>query len=409
MLRLGIIGVGGWGRQHVQGFRALQAEGRVLIAAVADVSLEALHDLAAQPDLKNTRFHTDYRELLAHPGLDAVVVNAPIPYHREITLAALERDLFILLEKPPVPLLSQLDELIEADLYDRVMVAFQHIYSGLAGMAKSHILSGHIGRLRSVSAIGIWPRPTSYYARAGWAGRLEWEGRAVLDGPCTNAFAHYLNLAFHLCGDDAGSFASPCRLRGEVYRARPQLSGYDTAFLSGELEGKIAFAAGFTHASSEPCRVALRISGDEGELSFADDCETLRLPDGSELRGDDGLQSMREAFLAFASGDGSQNRTPLRASRPFVLANNLMLLSSGGIHPVPQEHVQIVGTAGRTIYAIHDIGTLLRQGTERFLPLGTLGAGWAAGSASIETSDYSEHDLKNMLGIHDGKIPVASP
>jgi len=409
MLRLGIIGVGGWGRQHVQGFRALQAEGRVRIAAMADVSAEAFHDLAAHPDLKDARCLTDFRELLAHPGLDAVVVNAPIPFHREITLAALERDLFILLEKPPVPLLSQLEELIEADLYGRVMVSFQHIYSGLAGKAKSHILRGHIGRLRSVSAIGIWPRPTSYYERAGWAGRLEWEGRPVLDGPCTNAFAHYLNLAFHLCGADADSFATPCRLRGEVYRARPQLSGYDTAFLSGELEGKIAFAVGFTHASSEPCRVTLRVSGDEGELSFADDCETLRLPDGSELRGDDGLQSMREAFLAFASGDGSQNRTPLRASRPFVLANNLMLLSSGGIHAVPEEHVQIVGAAGRTIYAIHDIGTLLKQGTERCLPLGKLGAGWPIDSTSIEASDYSEQDLRNLLGIHDERIPMALP
>ncbi|GAT35190.1 hypothetical protein TSACC_3254 [Terrimicrobium sacchariphilum] len=38
--------------------------------------------------------------------------------------------------------------------------------------------------------------------RADWAGQFKWLGRALLDGPCTNAFSHYINLALHLCGAD---------------------------------------------------------------------------------------------------------------------------------------------------------------------------------------------------------------
>ena len=44
--------------------------------------------------------YTDYRELLAHHGLDAVSIVAPPHLHAEMTAAALERGLHVLCEKP---------------------------------------------------------------------------------------------------------------------------------------------------------------------------------------------------------------------------------------------------------------------------------------------------------------------
>jgi predicted dehydrogenase len=271
---------GGYGRVHVEGFLALQERGLVQITALADPSPAILKALGEIPALDGARRFLDYRELLAAGNLDAVVISAPISHHEEITLAALERDLYILLEKPPVPLLSQLERLSQADVHGRVMVGFQHVYSNLVQNLKQDLVRGRIGQLQSVAAHGLWPRSTSYYERSFWAGQLAWRGRPVLDGPCTNGMAHFVNLALYLAGEHQGTFASPGQLAGELYRARPELATYDTGCLSGNFDNGVRCFFGFSHASDQHMLVQLRLTGTDGSVLLTDDCETLRYDDG---------------------------------------------------------------------------------------------------------------------------------
>ncbi|GAT34036.1 predicted dehydrogenase [Terrimicrobium sacchariphilum] len=408
MLKLGIIGVGGYGWNNVLGFLNLQAEGRVKIAALADISTSALEDCRARPELSEARCFTDYRDLLDAPGLEAVLINVPIPFHREATLAALGRGLAILLEKPAVPLLSQLDELIEADREGRVMVGFQHVYSSLVTAARESIRRGGLGRLKSVSAWGIWPRPTSYYHRAGWAGQIEWRGLPVLDGPCTNAFAHYINLALHLCGSDGRSQGSPVGGRGEAYRARPDIPSYDTGFLRARLEGDIACSFAFTHAAARERGVTIRLAGSRGELLFSGNGRELRLPDGAVLCGDDGQMGLRRAFVAFARGDRERNLTPLEASRPFLSATHLMLAASGGIHQIPAEHSCNVAREsgedeeGDLACAIPGIERDMARCVEDFLTPGEAGLAWAADAGETMVSEGLEAEMLHGLGTGAG-------
>jgi predicted dehydrogenase len=396
--RLGIIGVGGYGRVNLDGFLALQEEGRVEINALADNSAGRLDELAS-PALRRARRFTDYRELLATPHLDAVVINAPIPLHREITLAALQRDLFVLLEKPPVALLSDLDELMEADSLGRVMVGFQHIYSPLIQHLKKQIVAGQFGKLESIAASGVWPRHSAYYARSGWAGELAWNGEAVFDGPCTNGFAHYLNLALYLADNNVDGFALPVRLSGEAYRARPGLASYDTGCIGGVMSDDVRFLAGFSHAGADLSRVAMRIRCSLQTVSLAQDCEALHLPDGSVLKGSDGRDDMRRDFLGFASGDLSLNRTPLPATRPFVATLDNMLFSSGGIHEVPAEFVRKEGFDGDTIYSINGIRDLLRKCADDLVMLSETDAPWGKMTPSVKPGDFSEIELLRLMGL----------
>jgi len=404
MLNLGIIGVGGYGWNNVLGFLALQAEGRVNITALADVSAPALEDCRARPELREARCFTDYRDLLDAPGLEAVLINVPIPFHREATLAALARGLAVLLEKPAAPLLSQLDELIEADHEGRVMVGFQHVYSPLAAAARESIRRGELGRLKSASTWGIWPRPTSYYHRAGWAGQLAWRGLAVLDGPCTNAFAHYINLALHLCSSDGCSNGRPVSGRGEAYRARPDIPSYDTGFLSARLDGDIACSFAFTHAATRERGVTIRLAGSRGELLFADNGRELRLPDGGVLRGDDGQMNLRRAFVAFARGDRERNLTPLEASRPYLHATHLMLAASRGIHPIPAAYSCNAAREsgedeeGDLVCAIRGIEKEMARCVENFLTPGEAGLAWAADAGEMMVSEGLEAEMLHGLG-----------
>ena len=398
MIRLGFIGAGGYGRWHIDGFLALQAQGLVKVAAFADPSAAVLDALREVGELREARGFSDYRDLLAEAEIDAVVISAPIPLHHEMTLAALERGLFIFLEKPPVPLLSQLDELIAADRDVRVMVAFQNIYSDLIGDLKRELVAGRIGRLRSISAFGLWPRPDSYYRRSGWAGQIAWRGHPVLDGPCTNGMAHFINLSLYLAGDKTGSYAMPAYLAGETYRARPDIPSYDTGCLNGQLEGGAKCFMGFTHATSALSPVEIRLVGTEGTLQLVQDCRVLRSEDGRLAQGNDGSENLRRAFVEFVRGDASQNRTPLSAMRPYVLATNLMFQSSGGIHPVPGEFVRRIETeSDGALFDIGDVLPAFRQCAGELVPLHESGTPWARETPTLAASEFSEVELMSSL------------
>lgn len=378
----------------------MQARGLVKITGLADASSAVLTQLQALPELRGAGCFTDYRDLLAAGNLDAVVISAPIPLHYETTLAALKRGLFIFLEKPPVPLLSQLEALIAADAEGRVMVAFQHIYSELIHNLKRELLAGRAGKLLSITAHGLWPRPSAYYQRAGWAGQVKWHGRPVLDGPCTNAMAHYLNVVFHLAGDKPDSFAIPSEVVGEAYRARPGLPSYDTGCLTGSFDSGIRFFLGFTHAASGNSPVEIRICGDRETLSIGNDCQTLKSKDGSLTQENNPADNLRHAFLAFATGDSSRNRTPLRAMRAYVLATNLMFLSSGGIHTIPPGHVRPVEPeTDRAIFEIENIASHLRQCADQVVPLCKTSAPWAKKTPSLAASRFSEEEMALVMHL----------
>ena len=71
MIRVGVIGYGYWGPNLV---RNLAESSTATIAAVSDLRPERLA-LAAKR-VGTVRTYLDYRELLADPGVDAVVISA---------------------------------------------------------------------------------------------------------------------------------------------------------------------------------------------------------------------------------------------------------------------------------------------------------------------------------------------
>jgi predicted dehydrogenase len=399
-LRVGLIGAGGYGRVHVEGFLALQERGLVQITALADPSPAILKALGEIPALDGARRFLDYRELLAAGNLDAVVISAPISHHEEITLTALERDLYILLEKPPVPLLSQLERLSHADVHGRVMVGFQHVYSNLVQNLKQDLVRGRIGQLQSVAAHGLWPRSTSYYERSFWAGQLAWRGRPVLDGPCTNGMAHFVNLALYLAGEHQGTFASPGQLAGELYRARPELATYDTGCLSGNFDNGVRCFFGFSHASDQHMLVQLRLTGTDSSVLLTDDCETLRYDDGEVVFGDCGRNEMRVAFVDFANGNSTRNKTPLHATSDYLLATNMMMQSAGGIHTIPQSYIQPIdiGTDDG-IYSIENLGAYFARAAEGQTSLREILVPWAQRIAPLSAGEFSEDELARIYGL----------
>src|SRR5882672_12017040 len=92
-LRVGILGAGHMGRTHA-GVMARDARAR--ITGVADADAGAAARLAAE---LGARAHPDLSALLAD-GIDLLVVATPNRHHAEASLAAIERGVGVLCEKP---------------------------------------------------------------------------------------------------------------------------------------------------------------------------------------------------------------------------------------------------------------------------------------------------------------------
>jgi predicted dehydrogenase len=95
-LRVAVVGTGHWAQvAHLPGW---QRDPRAELVALADVNESALADAAAMFSV--SRVTTDYRELLADPGIDVVDVCTGNRPHFQISWDALSAGKHVLCEKP---------------------------------------------------------------------------------------------------------------------------------------------------------------------------------------------------------------------------------------------------------------------------------------------------------------------
>ena len=108
--RVGIIGCGWAGEQHVRAVGELP--GRATVVAAADIHEQAAKSLAQTHRIEH--WTSDYRELLAERGLDAVAVCLPHHLHAPVSIEAAASGLHVLVEKPLANTLEEADRMIAA-------------------------------------------------------------------------------------------------------------------------------------------------------------------------------------------------------------------------------------------------------------------------------------------------------
>ncbi len=188
MVRLGIIGMGYTGWQHLRAAANL-AEARVV--AVADTDERRLAGLP--PDVAAT---AAWQELLADDAVDAVSVCLPHAAHAEVALAALAAGKHLLLEKPLAADLEGARRIAAAAAAsDRtVMVEMTHRFYPPMVAARELLAAGRAGRVYAVEdRIVQWLHPERL---PGWMLRRSQAGGGVA---MTNG-VHMLDRIAWLCG-----------------------------------------------------------------------------------------------------------------------------------------------------------------------------------------------------------------
>lgn len=160
-IQIATIGIGGQGSGDTR--NALKVPG-VKLVAVADVYDGRLQ--RAREVWGDSIFTTrDYREILARPDVDAIIIGTPDHWHAQISIDAMNAGKDVYCEKPMVQAIEDGHRIIETQRKtNRVFqVGSQRVSSIVYAKAKELLASGAIGELNMVeawwdrnSAIGAW-------------------------------------------------------------------------------------------------------------------------------------------------------------------------------------------------------------------------------------------------------------
>jgi predicted dehydrogenase len=142
MINIGVIGYGYWGPNLVRNFN--EAPGS-RVTAVSDLRPERL--ALARDRYTTVKTTTDYGELLADTGVDAVAIVTPVSTHFELAMQALRAGKHVLVEKPLAATSEQSKRLIEeADRRNLVlMVDHTFIYTGAVRKIRELVTGGGLG------------------------------------------------------------------------------------------------------------------------------------------------------------------------------------------------------------------------------------------------------------------------
>ncbi|HEV7167979.1 MAG TPA: Gfo/Idh/MocA family oxidoreductase [Micrococcaceae bacterium] len=196
-VRLGIIGVGAQGTMYAK-FIADGLVPNMTIGAIADAD-PAKADWAAA-EYPHVHFYADYLAMLDSGDVDAVVTCVPHYLHPEIGIAALQRNIHALVEKPAGVYTKQVKELnafaaSKPELSFGIM--FNQRNNPLYKRLKEIVDNGEIGAIRRTNwIITTWWRPQGYYNQSAWRATWGGEGGGVL----VNQAPHQLDLWQWICG-----------------------------------------------------------------------------------------------------------------------------------------------------------------------------------------------------------------
>jgi predicted dehydrogenase len=191
-LRVGVIGLGWAGQQHIA---AYDAHAGTKLVAIAGLEEPVRTKLAAQYRIEHDV--AAWEDLLELGDLDAVSVAVPTFLHAPIAIAALQRGLHVLCEKPIALNAPQADAMVQAArTADRVLdVAFNHRQRGDIQKLKEVVDAGRLGRTYYAKA--WWLRRTGIPTLGSWFTQAELAG----GGPLVDIGVHVLDYSLFLLGN----------------------------------------------------------------------------------------------------------------------------------------------------------------------------------------------------------------
>ncbi len=165
MIGIGVIGLGGAGRQHVQ---TLKAEADVAVRLVADVDADRAKKVAAEFGVEE--WTTDFNRLFERTDIEAVTVATPPFLRGEVVIPALRAGKHVLCEKPLARTVVEAETMVAAGRQAGVkaMVNFGPRNLPVFGLLRELIGRRECGRPRWCSLRYFLPATPEVFMPPAW-------------------------------------------------------------------------------------------------------------------------------------------------------------------------------------------------------------------------------------------------
>lgn len=395
-IRVGLIGVTGYGHSYYEEILKLLDRGLVSWGAVTIINPEEASEQVSYFKSHNIPIYDDYREMLSREGerLDWLCIPTAISWHMQMALDGLACGLPVLLEKPVAGTLQEVEAIEKAqrDSGQMVAIGFQYIYSPRTIEIKQRLLNGELGEIQYVDCLSLWPRDTSYYHRNNWAGCVHDGHGWVLDSPLHNALSHIINLMLFFAGKEPNSRAELLEVSAELYRAK-NIQNYDTIRCEAKFDTGPLASVLLSHSTVNHFDPEIRIQGTKGTIVWRfSGRHSIETSEGAKyLEAEDPLSvrdCMFDKIVRRLRGDTSIDICTIELAKGEVIWVNAVQ-DAAPIHEVPAEfRCRLTGDNGEIFDVVDQLDDYAMQAFEKRCSFKELGVPWAVEPGRIDLSNY---------------------
>ena len=280
MLNTAIIGLGWWGRMHIDAVH--NKSDKVKIRRVVDLNIDGVRDFAAEQGLELT---ADYQDALDDPEVDAVVLVTPHSLHTEQIIAAAAAGKHVFTEKPFALNKADAERSVAAAQEAGIQLGLGHNqrYATAQSELKRMIEAGEFGTIMHLEG------NTSHDTLAGF---VSWrhDRKEAPGGGLYHMGSHYIDLFSSYLGPVAEVYAQT------VDRIQPLDSA--SALLTFEC-GATAYIG---NIMVTPISRMLNVYGSEAwaKVVGTDTIEISKVDGSAETRKVDAVNPVRANMEAFA-------------------------------------------------------------------------------------------------------------
>lgn len=307
-IRLAIIGTGYRAWAHLAILKSLPGFQVVALADPTPENLDRASTLA--PGAKT---YSDYKKLLAErEDIDAVVVITPSFLHAEVTVAAFERGLPVLCEKPMATTIDDANRMIEASRKSGKLlyIGFQKRLVPATNKMRDLVAAGEIGKIEFVSGNlfrGDWnPKSWKYKnpktgISTNWRYLTYTEGSALLEDG-----VHEIDCANWMIDDRVVRVTASGG--NNVYKDRETVD-HVAAIVEYASGVKLSFELCLFAANAGPSSRRLVLIGSEGVMYPENGKIAIRKRDGGGVRYVDVVDDTPKSVVGTAVGSAQDPET----------------------------------------------------------------------------------------------------
>lgn len=267
-LRIGIVGCGRISVMHLVSIDTLPESELI---ACCDIVKERADEVAKK---YGARAYTSYEEMLDSEQLDAIHICLPHYLHSKVAIAAFQRGVNVLTEKPMDIDFESAKRAVEAAKAAGLLfgVIFQCRYNNSAQLVKKTLTSGKLGKIISARSVLTWTRPKEYYLESDWKGTWDKEGGGVV----IDQAIHSIDLTNWMIDSEVESISCTMTNRG-----------HDYIYVEDSAEGLITYKNGVkygfycmnNYGCDEP--IEIRLYCENGKVIFGYDDAYITYNDGT--------------------------------------------------------------------------------------------------------------------------------